>query len=97
MGLEDVRADLLAQHVGELEQGSLECVLQLQCPEALVEARRPFLGHYAPEAVHWALVLGDDGCHRAARVQVVYDGPGALQIQPMHDSFEGEEQHVRHK
>lgn len=97
MGLEDVRADLLAKHVGELEQGPLERVLQLQGPEALVEARRPFLCHYAPEAVHGALVLGNDGRHRAASVQVVHDGARPLQVQPVHDSFEGEEQHICHK
>lgn len=81
-------AELLAEHVGELEQGPLEGVLQLQGPEALVQSRGPFLGHYAAEAVHGALVLRDDGRDRAARVQVVHDRPGALQVQPVQSTGE---------
>lgn len=61
--LEDVRAELLAQHLCQLEQGSLEHILQLQSPETLVEACRTFLGYYAPEAVHGPLILGYNGRH----------------------------------
>lgn len=96
------RGGLLAQELddlvdgdrGESQDGKMERILEDQGSKSFVQPGQSLLLKNSAQAVKKSFVSGHDGNHFATRVQIVDNGPAALEVKSVKKRLDGVEEDV---